>query len=91
MPNCSSESPAAEFNMTPIRTWVRNDKGMPTMSIFKAKGASACANQRIRFLQCCLSAAISICRPGKDEEIMIGRPNKTDHCQGRGIFGQSVS
>ena len=66
-------------------------KGMPTMSIFKAKGDSARANQRIRFLQCCLSVATSICKPGKDEDIMIDRPNKIDDCQERGIFGQSVS
>lgn len=61
------------------------------MSIFIAKGASARVNRRPGFLQCCLSVAISICKPGKDEEIMIDRPNKTDHCQERGIFGQSVS
>ena len=61
------------------------------MSIFKAKGASARTNQRLRFLQSCLSLANSTWKPGKVEEIMIDRPNKIDHCQGKGIFGQSVS
>lgn len=61
------------------------------MSIFKAKGASARTNQRLRFLLRCLSAVTSMCKPGKDEEIMIDRPNKIDHCQDKGIFGHSVS
>ena len=51
------------------------------MSIFKAKGASARSNQRLMFLQCCLSVATTICKRGKDEEIMIDRPNKKQQCQ----------
>jgi len=43
------------------------------------------------FLQCCLSVATSSCEPRKDEKIMIDRPNKINHCQEKGIFGQSVS
>lgn len=64
---------------------------MPAMSIFKVKEASTHAHQRLRFLRWCLSVATSIFKPGKDVELMIDRPNKIDHCQETGIFGQSVS
>lgn len=47
------------------------------MSLFKAKEASTCASQGLRFLHWCLSAANAIFNPGNGVKITMNRPNET--------------